>query len=128
MLRSVGLVPAAPAHRACATSTLLSSARQDIQRQADERLALMGRAVSVSQSLFGLRSCQSPPHGCCQRSGFAAGEPARPRSFSVAPPPRPHRLSPAAALWQMQKDYLISKLYGYCLKGTIGILIAAING
>ena len=23
---------------------------------------------------------------------------------------------------------LISKLYGYCLKGTIGILIEAING
>ena len=38
----------------------------------------MGRAVSVSQSLFGLRSCQSPPHGCCQRSGYAAVEPTRP--------------------------------------------------
>ena len=38
----------------------------------------MGRAVSVSQSLSGLRSSQSQPHGCCQRSGFAAGEPTRP--------------------------------------------------
>ncbi len=38
----------------------------------------MGRAVSVSQSLPGLRSCQSQPHGCCQRSGFAAGFPTRP--------------------------------------------------
>ena len=53
-------------------------ARQDIHRQAAERLALMGRAVSVSQSLFGLRSCQSPPHGCCQRSGYAASVPTRP--------------------------------------------------
>lgn len=54
------------------------NARQDIHRQAAERLALMGRAVSVSQSLSGLRSCQSQPHGCCQRSGYAAGEPTRP--------------------------------------------------
>ena len=54
------------------------NARQDIHRQAAERLALMGRAVSVSQSLFGLRSCQSPPHGCCQRSGYAASVPTRP--------------------------------------------------
>ena len=48
---------------------LSSNARQDIHRQAAERLALMGRAVSVSQS---------PPHGCCQRSGYAAGVPTRP--------------------------------------------------
>ena len=54
------------------------NARQDIHRQAAERLALMGRAVSVSQSLSGLRSSQSPPHGCCQRSGYAAGVPTRP--------------------------------------------------
>lgn len=54
------------------------NARQDIHRQAAERLALMGRAVSVSQSLPGLRSCQSQPHGCCQRRGYAAVEPARP--------------------------------------------------
>lgn len=54
------------------------NARQDIHRQAAERLALMGRAVSVSQSLPGLRSCQSQPHGCCQRSGYAAGVPTRP--------------------------------------------------
>jgi hypothetical protein len=54
------------------------SARQDIHRQAAERLALMGRAVSVSQSLSGLRSSQSQPHGCFQRSGFAAVEPTRP--------------------------------------------------
>ena len=40
------------------------NARQDIHRQAAERLALMGRAVSVSQSLSGLRSSQSQPHGC----------------------------------------------------------------
>ena len=39
---------------------------------------LMGRAVSVSQSLPGLRSCQSQPHGCCQRSGYAASIPTRP--------------------------------------------------
>ena len=38
----------------------------------------MGRAVSVSQSLPGLRSCQSPPHGCCLMSGFAAVVPTRP--------------------------------------------------
>ena len=38
----------------------------------------MGRAVSVSQSLPGLRSCQSLPHGCCQRSGYAASVPTRP--------------------------------------------------
>jgi hypothetical protein len=57
---------------------LSSDARQDIHRQAAERLPLMGRAVSVSQSLPGLRSCQSQPHGCCQRSGFAAGFPTRP--------------------------------------------------
>ena len=53
-------------------------ARQDIHRQAAERLALMGRAVSVSQSLPGLRSCQSLPHGCCLMSGFAAVVPTRP--------------------------------------------------
>ena len=53
------------------------NARQDIHRQAAERLALMGRAVFVSQSLSGLRSSQSQPYGCFQRSGFAAGEPAR---------------------------------------------------
>ena len=41
----------------------------------------MGRAVSVSQSLPGLRSCQSQPHGCCQSSGFAAGVPTRPAKF-----------------------------------------------
>ena len=57
---------------------LSSNARQDIHRQAAERLALMGRAVSVSQSLPGLRSCQSQPHGCCQRSGYAASVPTRP--------------------------------------------------
>ena len=39
---------------------------------------LMGRAVSVSQSLPGLRSCQSLPHGCCLMSGFAAVVPTRP--------------------------------------------------
>lgn len=33
-------------------------------RKAAERLAMMGRAVSVSQSLSGLRSSQSQPHGC----------------------------------------------------------------
>ena len=49
------------------------NARQDIHRQAAERLALMGRAVSVRQSLSGLRSSQSQPHGCCQSSGFDAG-------------------------------------------------------
>ena len=38
----------------------------------------MGRAVSVSQSLPGLRSCQSLPHGCCLMSGFAAVVPTRP--------------------------------------------------
>ena len=57
---------------------LSSNARQDIHRQAAERLALMGRAVSVSQSLPGLRSCQSLPHGCCLMSGFAAVAPTRP--------------------------------------------------
>ena len=41
----------------------------------------MGRAVSVSQSLSGLRSSQSQPHGCCQSSGYAAGEPTRPANF-----------------------------------------------
>ena len=51
---------------------LSSDARQDVHRQAAERLALMGGAVSVSQSLSGLRSSQSQPHGCCQRSGCAA--------------------------------------------------------
>ena len=54
------------------------NARQDIHRQAVERLALMGRAVSVRQSLSGLRSSQSQPHGCLQRSGYAAVEPTRP--------------------------------------------------
>ena len=53
------------------------NARQDIHQQAAESLALMGRAVSVSQSLSGLRSSQSQTHGCCQLSGFAAGEPTR---------------------------------------------------
>ena len=42
------------------------NAQQDIHRQAVERLALMGRAVSVSPSLSGLRSSQSQTHGCCQ--------------------------------------------------------------
>ena len=42
------------------------------------RLSSSGRAVSVSQSLPGLRSCQSQPHGCCQSSGYAAGVPTRP--------------------------------------------------
>ena len=42
------------------------------------RCTLMGRAVSVSQSLSGLRSCQSLPHGCCLMSGFAAVVPTRP--------------------------------------------------
>ena len=42
------------------------------------RLSSSGGAVSVSQSLPGLRSCQSQPHGCCQISGFAAVEPTRP--------------------------------------------------
>ena len=54
------------------------NARQDIHRQAAESLALMGRAVSVSQSLPGLRSCQSLPHGCYLMSGFAAVVPTRP--------------------------------------------------
>ena len=57
---------------------LSSNARQVVHRQAAERLALMGRAVSVSQSLPGLRSCQSQPHGCCLMSGFAAVVPTRP--------------------------------------------------
>lgn len=57
---------------------LSSNARQDIHRQAAEGLALMGRAVSVSQSLPGLRSCQSLPHGCCLMSGFTAIVPTRP--------------------------------------------------
>ena len=57
---------------------LSSNAQQDIHRQAAERLALMGRAVSVRQSLSGLRSSQSQPHGCLQRSGYAAVEPTRP--------------------------------------------------
>ena len=43
-----------------------TNAQQDIHRQAVERLALMGRAVSVSPSLSGLRSSQSQTHGCCQ--------------------------------------------------------------
>lgn len=60
---------------------LSSNARQEIHRQAAERLALMGRAVSVSPSLSGLRSSQSQPHGCCQRSGYAAVEPTRPAKF-----------------------------------------------
>lgn len=60
---------------------LSSNAWQDIHRQAAERLALMGGAVSVSQSLSGLRSSQSQPHGCCQRSGFAAVDLARPANF-----------------------------------------------
>ena len=63
------------------TIGLSLNARQDIHRQAAERLALMGRAVSVSQSLPGLRSCQSQPHGCCQSSGYAAGVPTRPANF-----------------------------------------------
>ena len=54
------------------------NARQDVHRQAAERLALMGGAVSVRQSLPGLRSCQSQPHGCCLMSGFAAVAPTRP--------------------------------------------------
>ena len=41
----------------------------------------MGRAVSVSQSLSGLRSSQSQPHGCYKRSGYAAAVPARPAKF-----------------------------------------------
>ena len=41
----------------------------------------MGRAVSVSPSLSGLRSSQSQPHGCCQRSGYAAVEPTSPAKF-----------------------------------------------
>ena len=45
------------------------------------RLSSTGRAVSVSQSLSGLRSSQSQPHGCCQRSGYAAVEPTRPAKF-----------------------------------------------
>ena len=57
------------------------NARQDVHRQAAERLALMGRAVSVSQSWSGLRSSQSQTHGCCQRSGFAAVVPTRPARF-----------------------------------------------
>ena len=51
---------------------LSSNAWQDIHRQAAERLALMGRAVSVSQ-----------PHGCCQRCGNAAVEPTRPAKFGL---------------------------------------------
>ena len=42
------------------------------------RCTLMGRAVSVSPSLSGLRSSQSQTHGCCQRSGYAASVPTRP--------------------------------------------------
>ena len=49
------------------------NARQDIHRQDAERLALMGRAESVRQSLPGMRSWQSQPHGCYQMSGLAAG-------------------------------------------------------
>ena len=63
------------AHSCCRSWT---NARKDIHRQAAESLALMGRAVSVSQSLPGLRSCQSLPHGCCLMSGFAAIVPTRP--------------------------------------------------
>ena len=48
-------------------------ARQDIHRQAAERLALMGGSVSVRQFLPGVRSWQSQPHGCCQMSDLAAG-------------------------------------------------------
>lgn len=54
------------------------NARQDIHRQAAERLALVGGSVSVRQSLPDMRSWQSQPLGCCQSSGFAAGEPTRP--------------------------------------------------
>ena len=49
------------------------NARQDIHRQDAERLALMGGAVSVRQSLPGMRSWQIQPHGCYQMSGLAAG-------------------------------------------------------
>ena len=45
------------------------------------RLSSSGGAVSVSQSLPGLRSCQSQPHGYCQRRGYAAVEPTRPAKF-----------------------------------------------
>ena len=37
------------------------------------RLSSSGRAESVRQSLPGMRSWQSQPHGCYQMSGFAAG-------------------------------------------------------
>ena len=64
---------------------LLSALRLNAQKDSGHcrkigtvhRLSSTGRAVFVSQSLSGLRSSQSQPHGCFQRSGFAAGEPAR---------------------------------------------------
>ena len=83
------------------------------------------------------RDSSRPTHAnaCGQRTMGSAvsrirqsSTPAQPIPSSVATPPRPRWLSPAAAQRLTQKDYLISKLYGYCLKGTIGILITAING
>ena len=76
-LRLLSLVPATTALCAFVTSTLLSSARKDSGHCRKigtvHRLSSSGRAVSVSQSLSGLRSSQSQTHGCCQRSGYAAG-------------------------------------------------------
>ena len=39
------------------------------------------QSYRLHQSLPGLRSCQSQPHGCCQRSGYAAVKPTRPAKF-----------------------------------------------
>ena len=64
------------AHSCCRSWT---NARQDIDRQAAERLALMGRAVSVRQSMKRLRRWFSPP--------------AKPSSSSVDLLPRPRRPS-----------------------------------
>ena len=63
----------------------------------------MGRAVSVSQSLPGLRSCQSLPHGYYLLSGFAAVVPTRPAisvlggSATSSAPVFPNSFAAAAA-------------------------------
>ena len=75
--------------RTSSDAHLLSALRLNVRKDSGHcrwrvnvhRLSSSGGAVSVSQSLSGLRSSQSQPHGCCQRSGYAAVEPTRPAKF-----------------------------------------------
>ena len=104
------------------------NARQDVQRQAAERLALMGRAVSVRLASLCLRYCQSQPHGCYQCSGSAADVPALPATSVLggcatsAAPAFPCSCAAAAAVRGSEDDYHCAAIGGKARYPLLSVL------